>query len=78
MPQPNKHTKQIHDKGYKLDEFIEYWGITMRTYRNYCANEKLHDKLNKMTAGLPDRNQGGVVDNADGTISIRRPKAYKE
>lgn len=52
MGKPNKHTQKIHAKGYKVQDFLDYWGITRRTYDNYCANEKLHDKLHKMIEGM--------------------------
>jgi len=52
MSKPNKHTQKIHAKGYKVQDFLDYWGITRRTYDNYCANEKLHDKLHKMIEGM--------------------------
>ena len=36
----------IHAKGYKVQDFLDYWQITRRTYDNYCANEKMHDNTN--------------------------------
>jgi len=48
----NPFTKQIHEKGYTIGGFCEYWQISLSTYRRYCANEKLHDKLTKMIEGM--------------------------
>jgi len=51
----NRFTLILHGKGWLVKDFIEYWGICRATYERMTANAKSHDKLNKMIAGLPDK-----------------------
>ena len=47
-----RFTELIHDKGYTVGEFCNYWGISKRTYERYLADEAKHDKLEKMIRGM--------------------------
>lgn len=47
----NRFTEMIHDKGMVIREFCEYWNMSTRTYERWCADEKKHDKLEKMIRG---------------------------
>lgn len=48
----NRFTELIHDKGYVIREFCEYWEISRRTYERWTADQKKHDKLDKMIKGM--------------------------
>lgn len=48
----NRFTEKIHDKGFVIKEFCEYWGMSRRTYERMTANPDKHDKLNKMIEGM--------------------------
>jgi len=48
----NEHTKKIHDKGYRVQDFLDYWNISRRTYDRMMADVNKHDKLNKMIEGM--------------------------
>ncbi len=48
----NRFTKRLHDKGYRVKDFLEYWGVSRRTYERYMADTSKHDKLNKMIEAM--------------------------
>lgn len=54
----NRFTELLHDKGFVIREFCEYWGISKRTYERYCSDSDKHDKLEKMIKGMRNFDKG--------------------
>lgn len=52
MTQPNRFTKMLHERGFKVADFLQYWDVTRRTYERWCADSDSHDKLIKMIRGM--------------------------
>lgn len=48
----NRFTEKIHDKGFVIREFCEFWEISKKTYERMTADDTRHGKLNKMIEGL--------------------------
>ena len=48
----NRFTKRLHDKGYRVKDFLEYWDVSRRTYERYMADTNKHDKLKKMIEAM--------------------------
>jgi ribosomal 30S subunit maturation factor RimM len=52
----NEFTLMIHNRGWKVCEAIEHWGIANQTWLRMRKNEKQRNKLICMIRGLEDRN----------------------
>lgn len=52
MGKMNSFTARLHEKGYKRQDFYEYWTVSPRTYERMMADPSRHDKLNKMIEGM--------------------------
>ena len=48
----NRFTLTIHNRGWKVLEACEYWGIRYATYNARCNNPRLHNQLESMCLGL--------------------------
>jgi len=48
----NRFTAKLHDKGFLVREFCEYWSICRKTYERMTNNPDRHDKLNKMIEAI--------------------------
>ena len=51
----NKFTLIIHNKGWKVLDACEHWGIRYATYNARCNSDKFHNQLECMCKGLEDR-----------------------
>ena len=52
----NKFTLLIHNKGWKVQDACDYWGIHYDTYNKRCNSVKFHNQLESMCLGLVSRN----------------------
>lgn len=59
----NKFTLRIKNKGYDVNDFCEYWGISYKTYNRYVNNHNKHDKLSKMINGMNNNEQTHTTSN---------------
>lgn len=57
----NKFTLLIHNKGWKVQDACDYWGIHYDTYNKRCNSVKFHNQLECMCKGLEDKNDDGVI-----------------
>lgn len=48
----NKFTLLIHNKGWKVQDACDYWGIHYDTYNKRCNSAKFHNQLECMCMGL--------------------------
>ena len=48
----NDFTAKLHDKGFLVRDFCEYWGICRKTYERMTNNTAKYDKLNKLIEGM--------------------------
>ena len=48
----NKFTLIIHNKGWKVLDACEHWGIRYATYNARCNSDKFHNQLECMCNGL--------------------------
>jgi len=51
----NKFTLLIHNKGWKVQDACDYWGIHYDTYNKRCNSAKFHNQLESMCLGLEDK-----------------------
>ena len=51
----NEFTDIIHNKGWKVYEACEFWGIRLETYYKRVNNPKLHEQLRSMCKGLEQK-----------------------
>ena len=51
----NKFTLLIHNKGWKVQDACDYWGIHYDTYNKRCNSVKFHNQLESMCLGLDDK-----------------------
>ena len=51
----NKFTLLIHNKGWKVQDACDYWGIHYDTYNKRCNSVKFHNQLECMCKGLEDK-----------------------
>ncbi len=51
----NKFTLLIHNKGWKVQDACDYWGIHYDTYNKRCNSVKFHNQLESMCLGLEDK-----------------------
>ena len=51
----NKFTLLIHNKGWKVQDACDYWGIHYDTYNKRCNSDKFHNQLECMCLGLEDK-----------------------
>ena len=43
----NKFTMKLHGNGWLVKDFLEYWGISRKTYENISNDESRFDELDK-------------------------------
>lgn len=51
----NKFTLILHNKGWKVQDACDYWGIHYDTYNKRCNNPKFHNQLESMCKGLENK-----------------------
>ena len=48
----NKFTMKLHGNGWLVKDFLEYWGISRKTYERISNDPKRIDELDKKIAAM--------------------------
>ena len=59
----NKFTLLIHNKGWKVQDACDFWGIHYDTYNKRCNSDKFHNQLECMCNGLYPKGDTGYLNN---------------